>query len=117
MNIQIQEEENYVLATIVGGACDTSVVEELKEKFPRSYAYMIIDFEFVMEFPEDFMEALSDWNSELQKEHILIVAAALNSNNIDLFDSYGVTGIPTVDESVDFVFMDQLEKELGEELD
>ena len=105
------------MATVVGGACNEEMVNELKEKFPESHSYLIIDFEYVSEYPENFLIALSDWNSELEKDHILIVAAALNTNTIELFESYGITGIPTVDESVDFIFMDQLEKELGEELD
>jgi hypothetical protein len=117
MNITIQEEENYTLAVLNNGVCDAQVALELKEKFNRSFSYLIIDFEYVAEFPEEFMVELSDWNSELESEHILVVAAALDSNAIELFDSYGITGIPTVDESVDFIFMDQLEKELGEELE
>ena len=63
------------------------------------------------------MVALSDFKTELESEHILLVVAAISTNTIEIFDSYGIIGIPTVDEAVDFIFMDQLEKELGEELE
>lgn len=117
MNIQIQEEENYTLVKLEGGNCEAKTIAEIRSKMGEGHAYTIIDFEYISEFPDEFMIELSDWNVELEKEKKLMIAAALNSNRIELFDSYGITGIPTVDESVDFIFMDQLEKELGEELE
>jgi hypothetical protein len=117
MNIKFQEEENYTLAAFKDANLVRQTVLDLKQNFNRSFKYLILDFENVLEFPEEFMVELSTWNSELDAEHILLVAAAINSNTIELFDSYGVVGIPTVDESIDFVFMDQLEKELGEDIE
>lgn len=117
MSIQFKEEENYSLAVIQNGHCDEALVGQMKENFDRSFSYLIIDFDNVMDYPENFLIALSDFNSELESEHIMLVAAAVNSNTVELLDSYGIIGIPTVDEAVDFIFMDRLEKELGEELE
>lgn len=118
MNYEIVADENYNKVEFVEGfvtAEDLNLIEaELREGLAE-IPYLIMNFEGIGMLADDVKDALVDISILLKGEEGLLIVAAAENSNAEELDEIGVTCIPTVDEAVDFAYMDRLEKELGAE--
>ena len=64
---------------------------------------------------ENIFELFSELNQLVASYKGLMLFVGFNQEEIDVMDSGNLTHIPSFDEAVDYIFMDQLEKELGAE--
>lgn len=118
MNFTIHTTEQYNLVDFLTDAVDANdlalVESELREGLAET-PYLILDLSPIRMLGVEAMEVLNNMARLLESEEGLLIAAAPEKSLIDKLTGIQVQVIPTVDEAVDYVFMDQLEKELGRE--
>jgi RecA-family ATPase len=113
--MEIQNEENY--SVIYVGVEDTSeeIVQKVREEMAESSQfYWIIDYSNATGLTRDLLNFYDESLIGVKDHNGLVVVVDPSAANEDgLFAA--IEFLPTVEEASDFIFMEQLERELGEE--
>lgn len=116
MNFNIHATEQYNLVdflTEVVDANDLSVIENNLREGLAETPYLILDFTPIRLIGFEALDALKNLCELLVSEEGLLVVAAPDSSLTAKLSDTDVIMLPTVDEAIDYVYMDNLEKELG----
>jgi anti-sigma B factor antagonist len=116
MNYTIEKKDEYSLIKTDATTLDQQTCELLRTKVLHEVAssskYVIVNVEHVTVCNADGTRELIKLGKELlEKDGLLIITYAADSLT-RLFTKADITFIPTDIEAVDFVFMDQLEKQV-----
>ncbi|MCU0442781.1 MAG: hypothetical protein MUE96_10320 [Bacteroidia bacterium] len=116
MNYTIEKKDEYSLIKTDATTLDQQTCELLRAKVLHEVAssskYVIVNVQEVESCNADGTRELIKLGKELlEKDGLLIVTCAADSLT-RLFTKADITFIPTDIEAVDFVFMDQLEKQV-----
>jgi hypothetical protein len=118
MEIYTQQESNYLHVQIGGkfSQMDWDGVEELvkNEDDRQTWLIMAIDDNSSIRDME-LWHAVVELNAFCLENQGLLVLTGSNKELVDLCEKLGLIILPTLDEAIDYVFMEQLEKDLGQD--
>src|SRR6218665_2291307 len=124
MNYKIDKTEQYALISLdetIFGAEITPQFEKLVVQLYREgYTNMVIDFTKVTEIDNDGLSLIRKATRVCRAEQGLFVICTKEDDIIDEIDSEKIPELiilPTVDEGIDAVFMNDLENDFREEKD
>lgn len=125
MKYSIEKEEKYCLLTLNEGKLDTSIAPSLKSEFltinAEGISNFILDLSEVKYTDSSGLSAILVGNRIYGENGGIFVLTGLNDHVLKLIKISQLDKVlnilPTVVESVDTVFMHELEKNLSEESD
>ncbi len=124
MNYKIEKTEQYALISLdetTFGVEITAPFEKLVVQLYREgYTNMVTDFTKITEIDEDGLSLIRKANKVCRTEQGLFVICTKDDDLIDAIDEAKIPELvilPTVDEAIDAVFMNDLENDFREESD
>jgi len=115
MNYTIEKNDQYSLIKTDLTAFNKETCHKLREKVLHEVAssskYVIVNIKDVKECNADGTRELIQLGIDLQDNDGLLILTHADDQFTRLFNKADITFIPTDVEAVDFVFMDQLEKQ------
>lgn len=124
MNYSIEKNEQYSLITLnetVFSADVSTTFETLSRNlFREGYSNIIVDFGAVKEIEDAGIPVIRKVNRQCTNESGLLILVTKRDEVIDFLDSSKIpdlTILPTVEEAVDAVFMNELENDFRSEDD
>lgn len=123
MKYSIEKEDKYTVFRLEEDNLNSLVAPALKSELVilsnEGIRNLILDFSGVKFIDSSGLSALLTANRLWSDEKTMIVAGALNPNVARLFEisrlNTVLTLIPTLEEAVDYVFMEEIERELNED--
>jgi len=124
MNHKIEKNEQYSLIRLdeqeLGGEVATSFETLCRVLFREGYSNIIVDLASVQTVASDGIMAIRKINRQCTNELGLLVLVTKDDDLIELLDSSripDITILPTVEEAIDAVFMNELENDFRNEDD
>lgn len=115
MNYTIEKSDQYSLIKTDLAALDKTSAQKLINKVRHEVAssskYVIVNINGVKECNADATRELINLGVELRDHDGMLIITEAEDSFTRLFSKADITFIPTDVEAVDFVFMDQLEKQ------
>lgn len=118
MSYSIEKTEHYALIQINESKFDKSITAEIEKQIVVLYregmTNMVCDFSKVLEIDESGLSLLRKATKVCRAEQGLFVVCTKDDDILDLIDGEKIPEIillPTTDEGIDAVFMNDLEKE------
>lgn len=124
MSYSIEKTEHYALIQLNESKFDKSITAEIEKQIVVLYreglTNMIVDFSKVLEIDESGLSLLKKATKVCRTEQGLFIVCTKDDDILDLIDGEKIPEIvllPTTDEGVDAVFMNDLENDFREEND
>ena len=124
MNYTIEKNEQYALIRLTESAFEEQVAADFETLsrglFREGYSNIIIDMATVLAVDPAGSMVLRKVSRQCTNEEGLLVAVTKDDDLIDLLDKANLTELtilPTVEEAVDAVFMNELENDFRSEED
>jgi anti-anti-sigma regulatory factor len=124
MNYTIEKSDQYSLIKTDIVALDKNtasmLIKKVRHEVASSSKYVIVNISGVKECNADATRELISLGVELRENDGLLIITEAEDTFTRLFAKADITFIPTDVEAVDFVFMDQLEKQflnMGDDAD
>lgn len=124
MSYSIEKTEHYALIQLNENKFDKSITAEIEKQIVVLYreglTNMIIDFSKVLEIDESGLSLLRKATKVCRTEQGLFIVCTKDDDILDLIDGEKIPEIvllPTIDEGIDAVFMNDLENDFREEND
>ncbi len=115
MNYTIEKSDQYSLIKTDLTALDkhtaSKLIEKVRHEVASSSKYVIVNIEGVKDCNADATRELINLGLELHENDGMLIITRAEDSFTRLFAKADITFIPTDEEAVDFVFMDQLEKQ------
>ena len=124
MSYSIEKTEHYALIQLNESKFDKSITAEIEKQIVVLYreglTNMIVDFSKVLEIDESGLSLLRKATKVCRTEQGLFIVCTKDDDILDLFDGEKIPEIvllPTTDEGIDAVFMNDLENDFRDEKD
>ncbi|MFD1143413.1 STAS domain-containing protein [Larkinella insperata] len=124
MNYSIEKNEQYSLVTlnetVFGGEIPSTFETLSRNLFREGYSNIIVDFSAVDEIEDEGIPTIRKINRQCTNESGLFILVTKQEYIIDYLDDAKIadlTILPTVEEAVDAVFMNELENDFRSEDD
>lgn len=124
MSYSVEKTEHYALIQLNDNKFDKSITAEIEKQIVVLYreglTNMIVDFTKVVEIDESGLSLLRKATRVCRTEQGLFIVCTKDDDILDLIDGEKIPEIvllPTVDEAIDAVFMNDLENDFHEEND
>lgn len=124
MSYSIEKTEHYALIQLNESKFDKSITVEIEKQIVVLYreglTNMIVDFSKVLEIDESGLSLLRKATRVCRTEQGLFIVCTKDDDILDLIDGEKIPEIvllPTTDEGIDAVFMNDLENDFREEND
>ena len=124
MNYSIEKNEQYSLITlneeVFGGEIPSTFETLSRNLFREGYSNIIVDFSTVTEIEDSGIPTIRQVNRQCSNESGLFILVTKREDVIDYLDDAKIadlTILPTVEEAVDAVFMNELENDFRSEDD
>ncbi|MGV3561594.1 STAS domain-containing protein [Larkinella arboricola] len=124
MNYAIEKNEQYSLITlnetVFGGEVPSTFETLSRNLFREGYSNIIVDFSAVDEIEDAGIPIIRKINRQCTNESGLFILVTKRDDVIDYLDDAKIadlTILPTVEEAVDAVFMNELENDFRSEDD
>ena len=124
MNFTIEKTERYALIRLADATLDgdmPTTFETLNRNlFREGYSNIIVDMDSVQTVDMAGVTAIRKINRQCVNEEGLLILVTDNDDLIEFLDSAGgsdLTFLPTVEEAIDAVFMNELENDFKSEDD
>ena len=115
MNYTIEKSDQYSLIktdlTLLDKNNALKLIEKVRHEVASSSKYVIVNIDGVKECNADATRELINLGLELHKNNGMLIVTNAEDSFTRLFAKADITFIATDVEAVDFVFMDQLEKQ------
>ena len=116
--MQITPHEQYQLVTFNWAEINENSIENYKKQIKDALEVepsLIVNVNTLENLNENIQNIFSEINSQIQTANGHLVFCE-GSNEINKkIDEMGLVFIPSLDEAVDYIFMEQIEKMMGEE--
>jgi anti-anti-sigma regulatory factor len=124
MNYSIEKTEHYALIQLNESKFDKSITAEIEKQIVVLYreglTNMIVDFSKVLEIDESGLSLLRKATKVCRTEQGLFIVCTKDDDILDLIDGekiHEIVLLPTTDEGIDAVFMNDLENDFRDEKD
>ncbi|MEO8147998.1 MAG: hypothetical protein ABI723_10195 [Bacteroidia bacterium] len=121
MSLRIEPNEKYLLISFSDNTINQTSIEQLKEFISTADKenYVVLDFSNITSVNKEMLSALEGQLQQLMNTDGFIVFASsdekINTDIAATFNDPDLLILPTVDEAVDYIFMDEIENEIGGE--
>lgn len=121
MSLTIEPKDKYLLITFSDESINTNSVNQLKEYAVNADVenYIVLDFSNIVSIDKEMLLAIEEQLQKLISTDGLIVFASndekINTDIAATFNDPDLLILPTVDEAVDYIFMDEIENDIGGE--
>lgn len=118
MKIYTQQEANYLHIEISGkfNQSDWDVLENMVQNEDDRQVWLILamtDNSGIRDM--ELWHAIVELNSFCQENQGLLILTGVERELVELSEKLGLTILPTLDEAIDYVFIEQLERDLGQD--
>lgn len=124
MSYSVEKTEHYALIQLNESKFDKSITAEIEKQIVVLYreglTNMIVDFSKVLEIDESGLSLLRKATKVCRTEQGLFIVCTKDDEILDLIDGEKIPEIillPTTDEGIDAVFMNDLENDFRDEKD
>ncbi|CAH0995226.1 hypothetical protein EMA8858_01346 [Emticicia aquatica] len=124
MTHSVEKTEHYALIQLDENKFDKSITAEFEKLvvvlYREGFTNMVVDFSKVIEIDDSGLSLLRKATKVCRTEQGLFIVCTKDDDILDLIDSEKIPEIvllPTVDEGIDAVFMNDLENDFREESD
>ena len=124
MSYSIEKTEHYALIQLNESKFDKSITPEIEKQIVVLYreglTNMIVDFSKVLEIDESGLSLLRKATKVCRTEQGLFIVCTKDDDILDLIDGekiHEIVLLPTTDEGIDAVFMNDLENDFRDEKD
>lgn len=124
MTYTIEKNEQYALIRLAESAFEGEVPTDFETLsrvlFREGYSNIIVDMDTVLSVDPAGVSTIRKVNRQCTNEEGLLVLVTQNDDLIEFLDKAGIsdmTILPTVEESIDAVFMNELENDFRSESD
>ena len=124
MSYSIEKTEHYALIQLNESKFDKSITPEIEKQIVVLYreglTNMIVDFSKVLEIDESGLSLLRKATKVCRTEQGLFIVCTKDDDILDLIDGekiHEIVMLPTTDEGIDAVFMNDLENDFRDEKD
>ncbi len=124
MSYSIEKTEHYALIQLNESKFDKSITAEIEKQIVVLYreglTNMIVDFSKVLEIDESGLSLLRKATKVCRTEQGLFIVCTKDDDILDLIDGekiHEIVLLPTTDEGIDAVFMNDLENDFRDEKD
>lgn len=124
MSYSIEKTEHYALVQLNESKFDKSITPEIEKQiiilYREGLTNIIVDFSKVLEIDESGLSLLRKATKVCRTEHGLFIVCSKDENILDLIDGekiHEIVLLPTTDEGIDAVFMNDLENDFRDEKD
>ncbi len=116
MNFSLEKTEHYTLLKTLLTELDSVQVEELSgivkhELLKEACQYLILNFETIEQCQAAAVRELINLGNFLNENNGLLIISCLNDQFTRLFEKAEIVFVPSDMEAIDYVFMDQIEKQ------
>lgn len=120
MALNITREDQYTLINLADKILENSIIEDLEERVVREMEQgaknFILDMSEIENASSDLSRSLDTlYNIILKEDGILVVANATAEVEAVLMGDNDIVFTPTISEAVDYVFMEEIQKQLLED--
>jgi anti-anti-sigma regulatory factor len=124
MSYSIEKTEHYVLILLNESKFDKSITPEIEKQiivlYREGLTNMIVDFSKVLEIDESGLSLLRKATKVCRTEQGLFIVCTKDDDILDLIDDekiHEIILLPTTDEGIDAVFMNDLENDFRDHKD
>ena len=124
MNHKVEKTEHYALIQLDENKFDKSITAEFEKLvvvlYREGFTNMVVDFSKVIEIDESGLLLLKKATKVCRTEQGLFIICTKDDDILDLIDGEKIPEIillPTTDEGIDAVFMNDLENDFRDEKD
>ena len=118
MTIEVHDEEQYSLLRPLEAVLNDHVFEDLQnmvsDKMETGNYNFILDLELVEQPKPDSLSSFDILSRFIEKEGGILIVSSPFSELRDVLEDRGINSTPTLAEAVDYMFMEQLQKQLEE---
>jgi anti-anti-sigma regulatory factor len=117
MALQIITDEQYIL--LIPDAQDVATLAELEDaiikKLEEERTGFIIDLQKVDALTSEAQKRINSMNDIVSKEEGLLVVCSVEGDNAQVLKNSGIVNTRTLDEAVDYIFMEEIEKQFKDD--
>ncbi len=116
MKISIDKSEHYLLVNSEVTTLTVNHVLELVQTAKmqlqdNTSLYVIFEMPMVIEIANEAKDVLLEYNLSLQENLVMLLCVADQPHWHESFEEIGLVLVPTLGEAVEYIYMDQLEKQ------
>lgn len=116
MNLSIEKTEHYTQISTSENVLNTKLAEALVNKAKEALtdeeiSYFIFDISEVSSLEENCITLLQDFGSAMQENLGLVIFKNENLSIHQLMSEHDFVIVPSLSEAVEYIYMDQLEKQ------
>ena len=124
MNYKVEKNEQYALILLDENVFGENIASQFEKLvvvlYREGFTNMVVDFSKVAEIDDDGLSLIRKATKVCRTEQGLFIICTKDDDVIDVIDSAKIPELvilPTVDEGIDAVFMNDLENDFREESD
>lgn len=120
MSFTVTKEETYSLITLTNDSLAADKADKLKSecmKLIKGNPFIIMNCKALATISKEEKNLLISVNSLAKKAGGSLILTELHDDMIALMEKEGVNCVPTDDEAVDFIFMEQIENQFMDDDD
>lgn len=118
MNFTVKKNENYSLIKLEEAALSAANVDALKTecaKLVKTTPFLIFNGKALATIDKDQKSLLSSIDALANKAGGSIILTELSDENAEVMEKAGINSLPSDDEAVDFIFIEQMENQFADE--
>lgn len=116
MNLSSEKTEHYILLGSDQTALNQELVESINKSIDtyleeESFSYFIVDLPLLEQADAAVLNNLKSLHEKLLEQQCLVLFRNENTEIFDAFSEHDLLIVPSLSEAVEFIYMDQLEKQ------
>lgn len=122
MIVSVEKSEHFALLRVNAQQMEDGTLHELLTNAQavlqeHPYKYLIFDLSKLEDFPDQAYEPFLNLAVQMQEEMGLLISFNGQPFLLHTFEEKGLVLVPTENEAIEFVFMDQLEKQFLDDIE
>jgi hypothetical protein len=117
MGLQLITDEQYIL--LIPDAQDIATLVEMEEaiirKLEEERTGFIIDLQQIEGLTSEAQKRITSINDIVTKEDGLLVVSSVSGDDAQVLKNNGIVNTRTLDEAVDYIFMEEIEKQFKDD--
>jgi hypothetical protein len=118
MEIYTQQEANYLHISIGGkfNHHDWDVLEKIVQNKDDMQVWLILAMSHYSGYSDiEVWHAIVELSSFCSKNQGLLVLTGIEREMVEMCEKLGLTILPTLDEAIDYIFIEQLERDMDQD--
>lgn len=117
MGLQVITDEQYIL--LIPDEQDIKTLVDIEEaiisKLEEERTGFIIDLQKIQNLTSEAQKRITSMNDIVSKEDGLLVVCSVSGDDAEMLKNNGIVNTRTLDEAVDYIFMEEIEKQFKDD--